>query len=141
MGIIVYNNYFNMYSRLLAKENGISIELNLTPVHNWNEVSDEIIRAHFTSRDAKDKVMGVRFFPSEVKSMMENNLGGFFTNKLLTYDYLGHMYKAFNISTVEELYNKLNSIPNNGGMRWAGIWKEMDKYLRGVDVTPCAAST
>lgn len=121
MSIIVYSNYFNTYSRLLAKENGISVELNLTPVHNWTEVSDEIIRVHFTSRAPKDKVMGVRFFPLEVKSSMEKNVGDFLTNKLLTYDYLGHMYKAFNISTVEELYNKLNSIPDNGGMRWAGI--------------------
>lgn len=123
MATIIYCYYWKTYSRLLAKEEGISVEINLTPIGgNWNEVTEEIIRIHFTNRSPKDKIMGEKFIPEDVVKNIKGNIGGFLADKLITFDYLGYMYNKYNVSTVSDLRNALSHIPNNAGMKWADIF-------------------
>ena len=123
MATIIYCYYWKTYSRLLAKEEGVSVEINLTPINgNWNEVTEEIIRIHFTNRSPKDKIMGEKFIPESVVKNIKGNIGGFLADKLITFDYLGYMYNKYNVSTVNDLRDALSHIPNNGGMKWADIF-------------------
>lgn len=123
MATIIYCYYWKTYSRLLVKEEGISVEINLTPINgNWNEVTEEIIRIHFTNRSPKDKIIGEKFIPEHVVKNIKGNIGGFLADKLITFDYLGYMYNKYNVSTASDLCDALSHIPNNGGMKWADIF-------------------
>lgn len=122
--LVVYNHYWGTYSRLLGKQSGISIELNLTPVNDngWDNVLDETIRVHLTGRDPKDKVMHHSFVPEIVVKVIKSNIGPYMADKLMTTDYLGIMGERFGVSNIEDLYKALAKVPNNGGMKWADIW-------------------
>lgn len=135
--LVVYNHYWKTYSRLLGKENGISIELNLTPVNNsgWSRVEDETIRVHLTERDPKDKVMHNKFVPEEVVKVIKSHIGPYMADKLITTDYLGVMGQRFGVSNIEDLYKALTKVPNNGGMKWADIWDASEGYYQDFDKT------
>jgi hypothetical protein len=120
--LVVYNHYWGTYSRLLGKQNGFSIELNLFPVNrDWSRVKPEMIRKHCTQRDQKDKIMHHKFVPEEIVKTIKANIGSDFAHKLMTFDYLGEMYNIFGVSNIEDLYQALTKVPNNGGMKWADI--------------------
>lgn len=122
--LVVYNHYWGTYSRLLGKENGISIELNLTPVsdNGWSRVEDETIRIHSTGRDPGDRVMHYKFVPEEVVKVIKSHIGPYMADKLMTTDYLAIMGERFGVNNIEDLYKALTKVPNNGGMKWADIW-------------------
>lgn len=89
-----YSSYWHMWSRVLTSTHkgrgGNFVEVNLTPIRNWQEeVAGIRIRVHCTSRGRDDKTVAT--LPPEVRAKMVKNLGEELTQRLLTEDFLSQI--------------------------------------------------
>ena len=108
MAKYVYCPYWHRWSRVLSSVDGISVELNLTPIphsdRTWAEdVAPGKIRRHCTVQSPSDFHNEL---PEEIVEALLDNLGVLRANWLLEYDFLPEIDW--------DLYDKCS----NGGCRW-----------------------
>ncbi len=115
-----YSSYWHTWSRNLAQENGIFVELDLTPVNGFDrgnvaEIRQQTIRSHSTRREKRD--IDTDELPVDVVLKMHKYIDdGELVNRLLTFDYMSEL-------TVEQIESKMRG----GGVPFY-ILKGMPKF-------------
>ena len=121
MNLVRYSGYWHSYSRLLWFQDGIKIEVSMTPSNGvWGELVSQRIRIHSTQSKG-DKIMGIDFMPKSVIASMKEKLGEELTTRLCEFDYLGEMLRIFNTQDVDILRDHLRLMSSNGGIKWEDI--------------------
>lgn len=82
-----YSSYWGAWSRVLTPYNRSSVvELNLTPVNDWDDVRQIIFRSHCTSLGDRDDLREA--LPENVREYIANQVGEDLTQRLLLTDWL-----------------------------------------------------
>lgn len=126
MNLVTFSGYWRNYSRLLFHQDGIKIEISMTPppptTRGWDNIAEQRVQVHTTSSKG-DKIMGINFMPESAVTLMRGYLGETFTQRLCEFDYLGEMMRIFNTQDVDVLRDHLRVLPCNGGIKWEDIIK------------------